>query len=659
MVRLIQRWLMIITLLAINCTVLIHYGVQPVELLKFFLFIIFLTILPGLLFINWLRLYPQDGYKFVLAAIIGIILDIILYILMSILNWPELAYWTAGLSLALLLIVKPRLGLDLRLILSLPTRLDRTCFFTLSLLSMLITGLLIIFQYIPNPMPGGTESLIYYVDQPWHLGNIAEITNHWYPQDPRLVGFPFNYHIFVYIFIAFLAKVSGLSLPVLYFRLVPFFMLHLLLAGVYFVGSRWFHRRAAGVAHGLVFFGLGTILLSYPSNLFLVNLFTSPTFLLACILVLPLLVEMKAYLEDGRTGRVALILLLVSGISGAKGNFWPLLYAGLLTYGIYSLATSKPRGRIWLLLATTLVPFLLVYTSIFKGAGSEGFKIVPFEVVRFTRLYEVGAIWWVPGNPPWRQLIPVAVFVVSWLGIRLAVMIKLVQELVRSYARLSFEQVFMAGTITASFLTGFLLSYRGRSEYFFLYIGLICLNLLASGYLVDIYKNHWLRWPQLLMGVIILLSVVDTGLTAYRLPQIIPELAVTEYKPLTPRLYEALSFIRDHTEPDVVIASNRAFIYAPNDPRFFYYSAFGERRMLVEGWGYMSPTRQAQAQLRYKDMQTLFTTWDEELAGTLLKKYAVDYVIVENRLNQHLWFNTGRYLQLRFENGDTEIYETI
>ena len=658
MIALLKKWLPIIALLILNLAVLIHYGAHPEELALFLLAIIFFTFLPGLLLLECLHLYEDDGYKLVLAMVAGIGLDIIFYIVAAILEWWWLFHLGAGLVL-LVLIIRKRLLPNIKLLATLPGHLGRADWLAFSLLSLLLLGLLAVFQFIPNPLPGGSSSLIYYIDQPWHLGNIAEIKNHWPPQDPRLAGYPFNYHIFVYIFIAFLAHVTGITLPVLYFRFSVWLLVALLFAVVYFAGCRWFDRRATGWLHIAVFFPMGTLLLSYPFNLFLTSLFTSPTYLLAAIFTLALLVEFKAYMQGQSQAHLVLIIILVTGLAGAKGNFFPVLYCGLLTFGIYNLLSPQKEPRIKILLATTLVPFGLVFAYIFKGGGSEGINIVPLEVVRYTYLYTSCSNWLGTTGGNWLIWALLPIYLAALLGVRLPVLLNLLRNLAASRHRLGFEQVFMAATITVSLIAGFTLSYRGRSEHFFLFIGSICLNLLAAGYLLEIYKSHRSRWLQLFMTMLIVLAVADTGLTARHLPQVIPELTAVSYQPLTPSLHEALVFLRDNSEPDALVASYRAFIYSPDDPRFFYYSAFAERRMLVEGWGYMSAQRQSAAQTRYADMTTLYTTWDEELAGSILKKYGIDYVIVENQINQHLWFNTGRYLQPVFENGDLEIYRTI
>lgn len=657
MITLLKRWSGLVILLVLHLAVLLHYGVAPGELARFLLAITFFAFLPGLLLLECLHMYEDDGYRLVLALIAGIILDILIYIAAAVLGWWWLFNLGAGLVL-LALLAKKSLRSDLNLLVGLPGRLPRLDLTLLSFLSLLLLGLLVVFQYIPNPLPGGSSPLIYYIDQTWHLGNIAEINNHWPPQDPRLAGHPFQYHIFVYILMASWAKVTGIALPVLYFRLGPWLLLSLLFAAAYFVGCRWFRSRSAGWLHVTILFFMGTLLLSYPYNIFLTNLFTSPTFLLATIFTLALLLEFKIYMGGGAPHRLALILLLVTGLSGAKGNFFPVLYGGLLSCGLINRLRSQPEPRLFILLATTIVPFGLVFTYIFKSGGSEGINIVPLEIIRYTQLH-TSLAGWLGQEGAWLAWCLLPVYLVAFLSLRLPVLANLLRQLTASGRRLGFEPVFMAATIGLSFLAGLLLSYRGRSEYFFLFIGLICLNLLASGYLLESYTSHRSRWLQVVMTILVLLAGADTALTVRHLPQMMPELAVVSYQPLTPQLHEALLFLRENSRPDALVGSCRAHIYSPDDARFFYYSAFAERRMLVEGWGYMGADRQAEARNRYADMVLLYQTHDANLAASIIDKYQLDYIIVENQINQHLWFDWSDFLRLRFENRAVEIYETI
>ena len=650
------RWLLILVSIILPIVTLSYYGVELLDLGLFAATIFFCTLIPGLLLLSFSHTSQDGAYRFALATVTGICLDIILYILLSILQLKSMFYPLFGM-LFLAYIIRGNLREDLRTVIGAAATLETRYVAALSLSSLLLLALIGIFHFIPNPLPGGSSPLIYYIDQPWHLANIAEISNHWYPQDARLAGYPFHYHIFVYVFIAIIGNISGISLPVLFFRLVPFFLLYLLFGGAYFSGSRWFNRRSIGVLHISTFFFLGTALLAYPFNIFLINLFTSPTFLLAAVLTLFLIMEIKNYLANGERQHLLISLLLVAGVSGAKGSFFPVIFCGLLLVWLYRLVSKHDFQRLNLLLTSSLLIFAAVFVYIFEGMGSEGLNILPFEVVHYTRLF--AAYQDLGGNDRslWFMLGLLPIYFISFYSFRAFALINLIKKTVTSLPRLTFERLFMVGLIVASFIPGYLLSYRGRSEYFYLFVGYIGLNLISAGYLYDVYTNYRSKWLKVILSILLLLSGTDTVISARQLPQMIPELQATSYQPLTPAIYEGLSYLRENTDRDAIIASHRSYIYFEDNPQFFYYSAFSERRMVVEGWKYMSRPYQQEAQRRDADMATLYTTRDTDIAASILDKYAIDYLIVEKQLKEQLGFDTYKLMTLGFQNSEMEIYQ--
>jgi hypothetical protein len=649
---------MIFAVFALHIVVLLYYGVQLLDICKFFMSIIFFTLVPGLLVLSYCRVYEQDGYKFALAAAIGICLNIILYMVISILQVKFLFYLIFVIIL-LFFLRRRNLLSDLRLLITTVENIERCYINYLIFLSILFLGLVIAFLFIPNPLPGSNQALIYYIDQPWHLGNIAEIKNHWYPQDPRLAGYPFHYHIFSYIFTAFISTVSGIELPVLFFRLNTLFLLYLLFFASYFTGSRWFNRRSTGILNVITFFFLGTALLSYPFNIFLINFFTSPTFLLASIFTLFLIMEIKAYYNKGYISHLFLSLLLIIGMCGAKGSFFPVIFAGLLGCFGYSVLSRKLDKRLNILMVSSLLVFSMVFAYIFKSTGSEGINIVPLEIIRYTSLFEFYQSFFESPYQNWLIWSFVPVYFFAFFSFRALALINLIKTLLSSIRNIQFDKLFMAGVIIASFIPGYLLSYRERSEYFYLFVGYICLNYISAEYLYDVYRRNRSKLLKLIVIFLLLLSTTDTIISARQLHQIIPELKAVDYKPLTPSLYEGLTFLREHTDKDAIIASYRSFIYSDDNPRFFYYSAFSERRVVVEGWQYMSKERQEEAQRRHADMAMLYTTKDAELAANILDKYSVDYLILETAISQQLNFNGSQLLIPRFQNNEMEIYQRI
>ena len=64
-----------------------------------------------------------------------------------------------------------------------------------------------------------------------------------------------------------------------------------------------------------------------------------------------------------------------------------------------------------------------------------------------------------------------------------------------------------------------------------------------------------------------------------------------EYSGLTSGLYEGLTWIRDSTRAgDVLVVNNHSLQPEGRDSKYFYYSAFAERRVVLESWDYTPET---------------------------------------------------------------------
>lgn len=652
------RGLTVLLLAAVNLYILIFYAVNPLDILKFILLFILCTLIPGLFLLDVLGLYKQQTYRWVLAVAAGICLDIIVYILFAALqikSWLLLPFIITGITY----LTRQKPWQDLYLLPDALKYMPNRYFISLTILWASISALIVYIYFIPNPLPGSGQAIFYYVDYPWHLGNIAEIKNHWYPQDPRLAGQPFHYHIFFYIYTALFASISDISIPVLFFRLQTPFFIFLLFLTSYYAGSRWFKNRLAGVLNVFIFFFSGGLLFSHPFNIFLKNFFFSPTFLLASIFCLFLFIEIKSYLSKPAAGRLFIIVLLMLGVSGAKGSFFPVLFAGLLGILLCTLYRRQTVKRVLILFISSGLIFATVFTYIFQGTGSEGINIRPLEIIRYTDLYGVFMHLVKKADSTWLRLACFPLYLLVFFSYRGLAFVQHLYNSLTSSEKVDLSKIFIIGVILASFVPAYLLAYRGSSQYYYLFVGFIGLNLLAAGYIQHLLQSEQARLLQVIVIILLLLSTGDTYLMMQNLNDINIRVAAMNNKPLTPGLYAGLSYIREHTPIDALIGSHRSFQYSPDNPRFFYYSAFAERRILVEGWQYMSPACQQEAWHRNEDMKKLYITRNSHLAKKIIRKYDLDYLLVDKHSRQRIRFETQQLLILKFRNETVEVYQVV
>ena len=113
-----------------------------------------------------------------------------------------------------------------------------------------------------------------------------------------------------------------------------------------------------------------------------------------------------------------------------------------------------------------------------------------------------------------------------------------------------------------------------------------------------------------------------------------------DYNGLTSGLYAGLRWIRGHTRPDAVLAVNNHSLYPDGrDSKYFYYSAFAERRVALESWdysvqttskGYFSlPANMSPFPHRLALSNDVFQRADERAIRVLARTYGVRYLVAD------------------------------
>ncbi len=192
------------------------------------------------------------------------------------------------------------------------------------------------------------------------------------------------------------------------------------------------------------------------------------------------------------------------------------------------------------------------------------------------------------------------------------------------------------------------------------------------------------RWANLVGMGILLIALVAMGFglpQAWRLVGDTARVAAsTTWKP-TPLADGAPEFradelaaarwLRANSDPDDVVATNahcRPSSSRGCDIRHFWISAYSERRVLIEGWGYTTPANEAALRLGLSNSQVPF--WDPELyaanaaaftapsaeAIMKLRDYGVRWLYADPRAGS--WSpNLGEIARMRFQSGGVVIYE--
>ncbi|MEV4511678.1 hypothetical protein AB0K00_22205 [Dactylosporangium sp. NPDC049525] len=135
-------------------------------------------------------------------------------------------------------------------------------------------------------------------------------------------------------------------------------------------------------------------------------------------------------------------------------------------------------------------------------------------------------------------------------------------------------------------------------------------------------------------------------------------------------------WLRDHSDPDALVATNVHCLWDPDpkpgnpcDNRHFGLTAISERRMLVEGWGYVSSAyREADKagvplwfapfwdQQLLADNDAAFSAPTADTVGRLRDRYGVTWLFVDEARGS-VGTDLPKFATLRFRSGTAAVYE--
>ncbi len=270
--------------------------------------------------------------------------------------------------------------------------------------------------FASTPFPG--RAAIYFPDFVYHVSLAEEARNHWPITEPAAAGEDKPYHWFVHAHIGAASKITGIDVPVVFFRLyvMPLFMLFVTLvavAGRTLTRSAWAGLIAAALA---VF--VGEIDLDHTESPLAVlpflgtlfdSLVLSPSVLLAAVFLVPLFLLIGELLDPGLLrGRAALplwilVALFAVGASDAKVSALPVVLGGLAIVLAWHLVRSRGIDRTaaiaaGVVAAVALGLYLIQYTGESGSLELHPFASIGIEMpaVRTLEQHMNGVLDWLP-----------------------------------------------------------------------------------------------------------------------------------------------------------------------------------------------------------------------------------------------------------------------
>lgn len=553
-------------------------------------------------------------------------------------------------------------------------------------LCVLCIALLGIRYFSEMPLPQTIQNAYYNIDNIWSLGLAAEAKHHWPILDPNVSGEPLTYYTFVFMHIAAISQVTGLELPLVFFRLYPVPIYIVLALQLYVLGRQVGGSRSCGwltVALALLTADITFFRFSpYPfHNVLIYHLCSSHTLLLGMVFFLALILELQTRIEAHtfqvrQLGSWIAIALLMGAAGGTKGVILPVVLGGLSFYAVWRSAAQR---------RLTLAPFiglgllLLIYLPyqflIYKSVASR------VELTFFANKSLMPALKWFLARYPLDQagvlasgyqILLAIVGVGGLLGVRSWGLYWLCRY---SLTRFSPSQQWCFALFLSGLIPLLLFSLTSGAELIFFWHGYVAVCALSAAGLVALWKQKVKL--RLVICLLLLLSFIYPALPMRLVERKLQNRPTYPQIPtLTYNLAQGLTWVRDHTAPSAVLAVNNLYdteIKYEGEQRayYFYYPAFTERRVFLSSWMYTTRTMQiGHAKVkkqkiqpfpeRYSLNQRLFQQADQRALDIIRRDYGVQYLLVDKihgtvhpQLAQMLSSQTRRV----FSNSDIDIYE--
>lgn len=717
----VRHWIPAVVVFGAVVVALLTTGVSVVDVARYLAYLALTVVLPGTLVYRSLRGRPFSLLEDLTAgAATGFVLELAAWFCFSAIGLQRWMWTWPVLVLVLFVVVRP-----LRRNWRLPEyqRLPLAWSWGLALVCLVVIAYLWVSYLAVTPLdPSGRYD--YYQDLLYNLSLAGEAKNHFPLQLPQLAGEPLHYHMFSNIHLASASVISGVELPTVVLRL---YLLPIVLTGILGLaaaGWRISKRPEVGVIAAMLTFAIGELDFSPSSNALFGSVFTftawaSPSTVYSYVFLFPLAMLIAGRFENA--GKWVLIGAFLIASGGAKSSSLPVLLAGVAVVVVVD--TIRQRRVPWSFVAVGagIATVQLIAGMVLLGGQAYGIAVDPFRAITslplaaglvpvfglwalalFVRLAGIGVVLW---QDRWR-IGSAELFLLGSLlgGIAAALLfahpggsqvyflkagwplgaILSAWGLVRLVDKRQPSRRLVLSTLGGlAVVSAIMLVLSPRFAVRSLRDAVEPLAVLAViGFAVAI--GWFLLRGQRKTGVVIALIAV-VGVGAANLPIKVRPYAVglangtlpsTSPTGVSADMIAAAQWVRGNSSNDDIVATN---VHCRNltadglrGPRClsvsFWVSAFTERRVLIESWGYTNRIvgTATSGGVRYNEQPF----WDQELLDAndivftaptqtrvdlLRDRHHVRWLVADRRLPVSP--ELAQFARLRFQNQDAAVYE--
>ncbi|HEY3002845.1 MAG TPA: hypothetical protein VGJ44_10900 [Kribbellaceae bacterium] len=568
-------------------------------------------------------------------------------------------------------------------------------------------------------------------DAPFQLALAGELTHHFPPHVPYVAGEPLAYHWMVYAHVASAHWITGIELNVLIFRIVPLELILLTVLGLAAAAVVLSGRIAAAPVAALLAVAGGDLAAwrwtqhggLYTDGPLAVPEVLSPTQALGCALLPALVAVTAVILHRSRPGPGPWVaaLVLIAVLAAAKATILPAYGVGLAAAVAYRLVTRRTVDHAALGLGIATAAAFAVNAIVVVRGETYGMTIAPGRTYRELVAMMVRDRFHAGPVTVW---LVAAVLVAGWLMPAAGML------LIRRHVRDDPTPVLLLGALLAG-VAGASAGWQFMlSQIFFVRAvfgigvllaawGLVCLPVRALLYVVPALAagvaaavlgraagpaapsacpdlacvRAVLLVPPLVMGCLAALGVIVVAVAA-RVPRrgrtavaaavaigltVSPTASALAHPraadatahgrvTVTPGGVDAARYVRDHSGPDDLVATNVHCLVPARPPcptASFWIAAYAERRVLVQGWAYTARADAAgehqlagpfwdPALLAAND--AVFAAPDEVAVTRLRDVYGVRWLLLDDRVPGAGPQRLARFAHLELHTGNTWVY---
>ncbi len=597
-VRLQNRWWIALLAAAVVLFLILsdRYADLPLQDSAMFLLTqVALVLLPG--FALSLRLLPQKTWlmQVLVGYLTGIALVIAQYYLCYALGGAQ--FLTACLCIVAAMSVfwlwKRRDRVR-----ALQSKESENWVFTLLLCALLVLIFFVCLRAVRLPDAQVRPAYTYYQDMLWNAGNLTSIANGLPVQDLHIYGLTFSYHFFTNVFLAVFQNVLGISAFTLMFKLLGILQIVVYAAGLWLLFSQFLKTGLLkAIAVAVCVFASAVFLEHMAWNMY-TSLFSLGMTAAAAAMFLRYCadIESKPFWRGELWGY--LILLAVS--LGTKTLFTAVLLGGVGLLALVWILRRKQvlkmlgLGILTLAMTGALFALLVMGTHTYNALSIELFTpLFAYEPAYFGAMKAAGLSGGVA------SLLAYPIFLAQQYPLQMLAIVLCICALVwnKKFVERQLVLVFLLGAILSGIGAATLLMQPGYSNVLFVeatlpfavfaifYAGKTLHNKQCA--LSSLAKKIWFGVMIAAMVFAVWQGICVAQKNLQRLKDYALSMSPTDS--IAVGEYEAMIWIRDNTPRDAIVAGDR-FYFAPNQEpyfaRYYYYSAFAERQMYLEGYFY-------------------------------------------------------------------------